>query len=117
MTLEEAIKILDVNVICSPKAFKFRDAVDVATVALKKQIPMKPIERIATSPVKIGNGIFGSGVKVHNCPNCNGLISPVHKCCYHCGQKLDWNTNDNTCICCGEIIPEGRQVCPKCEKG
>jgi uncharacterized OB-fold protein len=58
--------------------------------ALKKQIPMKPIERIATSPVKIGNGFFGSGVKVHNCPNCNGLIAPVHKCCYHCGQKLDW---------------------------
>lgn len=21
----------------------------------------------------------------------------------------------NTCFCCGEIIPEGRQVCPKCE--
>ena len=22
-----------------------------------------------------------------------------------------------TCIRCGEIIPEGRQVCPKCEEG
>ena len=22
---------------------------------------------------------------------------------------------DNTCICCGEIIPEGRQVCLNCE--
>lgn len=21
---------------------------------------------------------------------------------------------DNTCVCCGEIIPEGRQVCPNC---
>ncbi len=21
------------------------------------------------------------------------------------------------CVCCGEIIPEGRQVCRKCEKG
>ena len=21
----------------------------------------------------------------------------------------------NTCVCCGTIIPEGRQVCPKCE--
>jgi hypothetical protein len=26
-------------------------------------------------------------------------------------------TNDNRCVCCGEIIPEGRQVCPSCEKG
>lgn len=21
------------------------------------------------------------------------------------------------CICCGEIVPEGRQVCPQCENG
>lgn len=21
------------------------------------------------------------------------------------------------CVCCGEIIPEGRQVCPQCEGG
>lgn len=24
--------------------------------------------------------------------------------------------NENTCVCCGEIIPEGRQICYKCEK-
>ena len=23
---------------------------------------------------------------------------------------------DNRCVCCGEIIPEGKQVCPMCEK-
>lgn len=23
--------------------------------------------------------------------------------------------SDNRCICCGEVIPEGRQVCPNCE--
>jgi hypothetical protein len=22
---------------------------------------------------------------------------------------------ENTCVCCGRIIPEGRQVCPNCE--
>ena len=22
---------------------------------------------------------------------------------------------DNTCVCCGEIIPEGRMVCHRCE--
>lgn len=21
----------------------------------------------------------------------------------------------NTCVCCGNLIPEGRQVCPRCE--
>ena len=24
---------------------------------------------------------------------------------------------EDRCVCCGEIIPEGRQVCPKCERG
>lgn len=24
---------------------------------------------------------------------------------------------DNRCVCCGEIIPEGRQVCWVCENG
>lgn len=24
---------------------------------------------------------------------------------------------ENRCVCCGEIIPEGRQVCPVCESG
>ena len=23
---------------------------------------------------------------------------------------------DNRCVCCGQIIPEGRMVCPECEK-
>jgi 5-methylcytosine-specific restriction endonuclease McrA len=24
---------------------------------------------------------------------------------------------DDTCICCGAYVPEGRQVCPNCERG
>lgn len=24
--------------------------------------------------------------------------------------------NENKCTCCGEPIPEGRQVCPACEE-
>lgn len=24
---------------------------------------------------------------------------------------------ENRCIICGAIIPEGRQICPNCEKG
>ena len=23
---------------------------------------------------------------------------------------------DNRCVCCGAVIPEGRMVCPLCEK-
>ena len=24
--------------------------------------------------------------------------------------------NDNQCVCCGAYVPEGRQVCPECER-
>lgn len=23
---------------------------------------------------------------------------------------------EDRCVCCGDVIPEGRQVCPKCER-
>ena len=26
-------------------------------------------------------------------------------------------SNDNRCVVCGRIIPEGRQICPLCEAG
>jgi hypothetical protein len=29
---------------------------------------------------------------------------------------IDYSAMENTCICCGAIIPEGRQVCPICER-
>lgn len=25
-------------------------------------------------------------------------------------------TDENRCVCCGRVIPEGRQVCPLCER-
>lgn len=30
--------------------------------------------------------------------------------------KLIEDTNVDLCVCCGEYIPEGRMVCPQCEK-
>jgi hypothetical protein len=86
-------------------------ALNMAVSALEKQIPMKPEYK----PLK--TGLITTNYK---CPIC-GCRRLWHTkdiaFCPDCGQKLDWNTNDNTCVCCGEIIPEGRQVCPKCERG
>lgn len=31
------------------------------------------------------------------------------------GHIDEINDNVNRCVCCGEIIPEGRMVCPICE--
>lgn len=30
---------------------------------------------------------------------------------------IDAFENADRCVCCGEIVPEGRQVCPGCETG
>lgn len=30
-------------------------------------------------------------------------------------MKTIRNATENTCVCCGSVIPEGRQVCPVCE--
>ena len=41
----------------------------------------------------------------------------IHGFCPNCGAKMDSPAHDNAdrCVCCGDVIPEGRQVCPKCE--
>lgn len=42
--------------------------------------------------------------------------------CHLCGRTLtenEWekiiNRDDNACVCCGELVPEGRQICKNCE--
>ena len=46
---------------------------------------------------------------------------PCNKCCLLCKFyeqcKDDKGIDDNVCIVCGDIVPEGRQVCPNCEEG
>ena len=38
--------------------------------------------------------------------------------CKHKPELNDYAPkNDNTCVCCGAVIPEGRQVCHECESG
>jgi len=36
--------------------------------------------------------------------------------CIYCGEPaIEKMINLSGCVCCGSEIPEGRQVCPKCE--
>lgn len=32
------------------------------------------------------------------------------------GLNVSLALTENRCVCCGELIPEGRQVCPLCEE-
>jgi len=31
-------------------------------------------------------------------------------------DKVEYISNENTCVCCGVSIPEGRQICLSCER-
>ena len=83
MTHEDAIKILEINSICSPKATEFKNAVEIAKNAIEKQISKRP--KIKSFP-KI------SGFELR-CPNgdCGAVLQSDSPCCKYCGQALDWS--------------------------
>ena len=63
------------------------------------------------------------------CPNCfakmdGGIIKPMKragdsakKVTESLKNVIDAFENADRCVCCGDIVPEGRQVCPGCETG
>lgn len=63
------------------------------------------------------------------CPNCfakmdGGIIKPMkragdsaEKAAESLKNVINAFENADRCVCCGEIVPEGRQVCPSCAKG
>lgn len=63
------------------------------------------------------------------CPNCfakmdGGIIKSMkragdsaEKAAELLKNVIDAFENADRCVCCGEIVPEGRQVCPGCETG
>ena len=47
------------------------------------------------------------------------IYNAIHTSRYHeYGEisALIENRKENTCVCCGEQVPEGRMVCPTCER-
>ncbi len=67
--------------------------------------------------------------KLNLCPNCGAKMDrKVIKSMKRAGESaenateslrnvIDAFENVDRCVCCGEIVPEGRQVCPGCETG
>lgn len=46
----------------------------------------------------------------------NFIRNPLAYALYKVWKRADSETKADTCVCCGEIIPEGRQVCHRCER-
>ena len=84
MTNEEAINTIEHG--CIYRYKRVSEALEIAVIALKKQIPKNPILNI----------IYPSGIKSYNCPVCGkGCLvrtdSYCPKYCSNCGQALDWS--------------------------
>lgn len=47
----------------------------------------------------------------YKCLKCGANLDPGEIC--DC-QKPE-STADDTCVCCGKYVPEGRQICAACE--
>lgn len=91
---------------------------------IKKDIPAADVQ-----PVKHGRWITSEIAIDSGCTSCSCCRSEYYigdlqalegdngfvMYCPNCGARMDATQNIETCICCGETIPEGRQVCPKCE--
>ena len=55
--------------------------------------------------------------KIAGCTHSEGYDERNYNPDYFCadGEREEVG-GDNTCVSCGTIIPEGRQVCPKCDE-
>lgn len=82
MTYEEAIEILQEERDYAQFPKYVREAIKIATSAIKKQIPEKP-------KLDNDNGIY----ETEHCPNCNRKLFPNEHHC-KCGQALDWSDTE-----------------------
>lgn len=87
MTVEEALKIVknnlsvavhDADGINPEYEYEQVKALEMASDALEKQIPMKP------------NFGKAQGSRWRSCPACCARVINTYKFCDQCGQKLDW---------------------------
>ena len=55
--------------------------------------------------------------KIAGCTHSEGYDEQNYNPDYYCADgEREEVSGDNTCVSCGTIIPEGRQVCPKCDE-
>lgn len=93
MTLQEAIKILKINCVCSPKATEFIEASNVAAEAIEKRIPM-PLDYEGDGYADDGNILYDTAI----CCGCGRRFERYceehYKYCPGCGQALNWGEEE-----------------------
>ena len=85
MTYEEAIKNINaLNAVCGQKGLydaEFESTLELAILALEKQIPKKPYKDNE-------NGVY----EKEHCPSCHRSLFPNDHHC-ECGQAIDWEVS------------------------
>lgn len=86
MTYEEAIEILQEERDYAQFPEYVKEAIKIATSAIEKQIPKKPV----TEKDKV---VFG--IVCGRCPECDSAVySTANLYCHGCGQALDWSDTE-----------------------
>lgn len=62
---------------------RIKENIDIENIA-DRDVAKKPVN------TKMGFGCIGL-----ECPSCRSLVEFFQNYCSTCGQKLDWNTEDN----------------------
>lgn len=86
MTYEEAIEILQEERDYAQLPEYVKEAIKIATSAIEKQIPKKPV----TEKDKV---LFG--IVCGRCPECDSAVySTTNLYCHRCDQALDWSDTE-----------------------
>lgn len=86
MTYEEAIEILNEERDYAQFPEYVKEAIEIATSAIKKQIPKKCV-------IEKDKVLFG--IVCGRCPKCDAAVySTANLYCHKCGQALDWSDKE-----------------------
>lgn len=97
MNIEEAIDFLQSRIaiiaVYKPELEDYKNALEVAVDALKKQTAKVPINK--TKPDDTASRAY-ENCNIIVCPACGGRLKLKSKgrYCDKCGQKLDWGGNE-----------------------
>lgn len=90
MTLEEALNAIDIAIAevewCYP--MEYAEAFEMAKEVIEKQIAKKPMKVIK------GDKNLPDGFAL--CPVCRDWVGSTFNYCTKCGQKLDWEINEQS---------------------
>ena len=107
---DKLIKGIQMQIVCLTKEGEECKGEIIRFVSNKVQNPSEDVVEVVRCKDCIYNKIAGC---THSEQYDEQNYNPDYFCADGVREEVE---GDNTCVSCGTIIPEGRQVCPKCDE-